>query len=60
VKNKNKTQPSIMERSRAAGCWLNSRRSRRTGEVPKDEEMATFMAIFHPEIKGKKLKDLMG
>jgi len=55
----NKTQPDIRERARAAGTWLNSRRSRRTGEVPKDEEMAAFMAIFHPKFKGAKLKRLL-
>jgi len=54
------SQPDIMERTRAAGCWLNGRRSRRTGDVPKDESMAAFMAIFHPEIKCKKLKALVG
>lgn len=48
-----------MDRARAAGAWLESRRSRRTGEVPKDEELAAFMSIFHPEIKGKKLKRIL-
>lgn len=54
------SQPDIRERARAAGCWLNAGRSRRTGEVDKEQEMAAFMSVFHPEIKGKKLKALVG
>lgn len=51
-------KPDIRERARAAGCWLNARRSN-DGNVPKSEEMAAFMAIFHPEIKGRKLAALL-
>jgi len=55
-----KRQPDIRERARAAGCVLEAWRSERTGEVPKKESLAAFMSIFHPEIKGKKLKALLG
>lgn len=42
-----------MERSRAARAYLGDRTPH------KDQEMAAFMAIFHPEIKGKRLKRLL-
>jgi hypothetical protein len=55
-----KKTPDIRDRARAAGCYLNNVRNARTGEVPRDLEMAAFMSIFHPEIKGKRLRRLVG
>jgi hypothetical protein len=34
-------------------------RSSLTGRVPLDLETAVFMAVFHPEIRGRKLKGLL-
>ncbi len=53
------TKPDIRTRARAAGCYLEMTRSRETGRVAKDVELAAFMAIFHPEVKGKRLRRLL-
>lgn len=53
------SQPDIKHLARANGALVESHRNRR-GEVPEGMEMVAFMAVFHPEIKGKKLKALIG
>ena len=52
-------KPDIREVARANGAIVEAFRNPR-GEVPEGMEMAAFMAIFHPNIKGKKLKKLLG
>jgi hypothetical protein len=53
------SQPDIRETARANGALVEAHRNRK-GEVPEGMEMAAFMAVFHPNIKGKKLKALVG
>jgi hypothetical protein len=45
--------------ARAHGALVESYRNR-NGELPRGMEMAAFMSVFHPTIKGKKLKALVG
>lgn len=54
-----KAQPDKLHHARACGAMLESYRSPATGHPPKDMEMAAFMAVFHPNIKGKRLKQVM-
>lgn len=56
---KTKTPPDIMHHARACGAMLNSMRSPATGRPPEDMEMAAFMVVFHPQIKGKRLKKVL-
>ena len=53
---KKKNRGDIMERARAGGCYL---RNAFRENAPEDLKLAAFMAIFHPEIKGKRLKNLI-
>ena len=53
------SQPDIMQAARANGALVESHRNR-LGETSEGMEMAAFMAVFHPNIKGKKLKALVG
>lgn len=55
---KRAAQPDIREHARAVGCFVESRRNR-SGENDKALEMAAFKAVFHPEIKGKRLRKLL-
>lgn len=60
MKARSSTQSTdIRDRARAAGCYLNGVRNAQTGEVPRDMEMAAFMSIFHPEVKGRCLRRLL-
>jgi len=52
-------QPDIRHLARANGAMVEASRNR-NGETPEGLEMAAFMAVFHPSIKGKKLKALVG
>ena len=52
------SQPDIRHLARANGALVESHRNR-NGELPDGMEMAAFMAVFHPNIKGKKLKALV-
>lgn len=51
-------KPTGMRRVEAARCWIDERRTR-DGAAPEGLEMAAFMSIFHPEVKGKKLKAIL-
>jgi len=53
------SQPDIRHLARAHGAMVESSRNR-NGETPEGLEMAAFMAVFHPNITGKKLKALVG
>lgn len=53
------SQPDIRHLARANGALVDAHRNR-NGEAPEGMEMAAFMAVFHPNIKGKKLKALVG
>jgi len=58
-KNENKNADSVVHIARANGAMVESFRNR-NGDLPEGLEMAAFMAVFHPNIKGKKLKALVG
>lgn len=53
------SQPDIRHLARANGAMVEASRNR-NGETPEGLEMAAFMAVFHPNITGKKLKALVG
>lgn len=54
-----KTQPDKLQHARACGAMLDAYRNPATGHPPENMEMAAFMAVFHPNIKGKRLKRVM-
>lgn len=59
-----KTKPDIRERARAAGAYLNMvkptpGRDGMAEEQYKKLEMAAFMAVFHPEVKGARLRRIV-
>lgn len=49
----------IMDRARGAGAYLNGVRRRDTGKPDPALELAAFMSIFHPKIKGKRLRRIL-
>lgn len=54
-RKKNKRQPDLMDRTRAAVCFVNAGGG--TGG-DMDTEMYAFLSLFHPEMNEQKKREL--